>query len=496
MFCHTKEARAMIMTQEQAFLKAQTDLQTLVAFVRQAAEEEQRIDQVERHLLARLLRLGLVLLEGFVAEHGDGDQGEAVAGADGSRLRRLPEAHVRRYQSIFGELSIRRYVYGSREGQKIESVPLDAALGLPAGDFSYVVEDWAQRLCVHESFAEAVATLNHLLGLRPSVRSLEAMNRALAESAPALTDAQPPPPAREEEPLLVVTADGKGVPMRKPRPAGPRRSPRRGKGEKANQKQMATVGAVYTIAPYVRTADDVVEELQRTARARERPAPCHKEVWAEMTCVVDDEVCNGRVTLFDRLADRAARRNPDGRKPVICLLDGERALWEARAEYFPDSVGILDLFHVLEKLWTAAHCFHAEGSRAAADFVNERLRMLLEGKVGYVIGGLRQMRTKRGLSGAKRKTLQTVITYYENNRAHMKYDAYLAAGYPIGSGVAEGACRHLVKDRLERTGMRWTVEGAQAMLYLRALYLNGDWETFLEYRIAREQKELYALPAA
>jgi len=123
--------------------------------------------------LARLLRLGLVLLEGFVAEHGDGDQGEAVAGADGSRLRRLPEAHVRRYQSIFGELIDPALCVWQPEGQKIESVPLDAALGLPAGDFSYVVEDWAQRLCVHESFAEAVATLNHLLGLRPSVRSLK-----------------------------------------------------------------------------------------------------------------------------------------------------------------------------------------------------------------------------------------------------------------------------------------------------------------------------------
>ncbi len=103
-----------------------------------------------------------------------------------------------------------------------------------------------------------------------------------------------------------------------------------------------------------------------------------------------------------------------------------------------------------------------------------RLRMLLDGKVGYLIGGLR--RKLAGLCGVKRKRLLVVIGYLENNRAHMGYDEYLAAGYPIGSGVIEGACRHVVKDRMELSGMRWTVDGAQAMLYLRSIYLNGDWK--------------------
>ena len=117
--------------------------------------------------------------------------------------------------------------------------------------------------------------------------------------------------------------------------------------------------------------------------------------------------------------------------------------------------------------------------------------MLLEGKVGGVIGGLRQMLKKHSLSGSKQRALNTVIGYFENNRQHMQYDNYLAAGYPIGSGVAEGACRHLVKDRMEQTGMRWTVEGAQSLLHLRALYLNGDWQSFVTYRIEQEQKRIY-----
>ena len=87
-------------------------------------------------------------------------------------------------------------------------------------------------------------------------------------------------------------------------------------------------------------------------------------------------------------------------------------------------------------------------------------------------------------------------TYLENNREHMRYDEYIAAGYPIGSGVAEGACRHLVKDRMEQSGMRWTLSGAQAMLHVRATYLNDQWDEFIEDRIEREQTRLYGKPAA
>ena len=485
----------MIMTQEQAFGKAQQQLLDLIAFVRQATQEQQRLDQVERGLFTHLLQLGLSLLTAFVAAAGDGDVGDTTTTPEGTPCRRLPQPHERTYRSLFGVLSIGRFVYGSREGQRIEHVPLDARLGLPAGEFSYVLEDWAQRLSLKGAFAEAVHSLHDLLGLKPSVRGLEHMSRTVAEFTAGFSDQRPTPPAAEEGELLVLTADGKGVPMRRPRSDGPRRGPRRAKGEKANQKQMAYVGAIYTIDRFVRPPEQILDEVQRRQQAVGRPRPCHKHVWAEMTCVVEGETCNGRVTLFDRLAEEWARRDPQQRKVAVCLLDGERALWEVRQTFWPDTVGILDLFHVLERLWLAAYCFHAEGSKEAAAFVSVRLRMLLEGRVGYVIGGLRQMLSKRRLAGNKKKVLQRVIGYYENNREHMRYDEYLAAGYPIGSGVAEGACRHLVKDRLEQTGMRWVLAGAQAMLYLRATYLNGDWEAFYEHRIHTEQKRLYGKDA-
>lgn len=493
---------------ESEFLKSREKVEELIEKVRLARREGRRIDEVERTVFAELLQVGFHLLSAFVKSAGDGDVGEtleigavavehASCESGGERpvetrtLQRLSDPHTRRYVSIFGELTIARRVYGTREGQKIEAVPLDARLGLPAGDFSYVLEDWQQRLCVKESFGEGTCDLAELLGVAPTVRAAEVMNRQMAEFAPSFRLDQPPPPAKEEGELLVFTADGKGVPMRRPRGEKSRRGQRRTKGQKANKKQMAYVGAVYTIDRFRRTADDVLDDLARKEAASQRPQPCHKHVAAEMTQVLEGEECNGRAALFGQLSEELQARNPQGQKPVVAVMDGERALWDVLTFFLPQAIGILDIFHVLERLWLAAHVFHAEGSPLAEAFVTHRLRMLLQGQVGGVIGGLRQMLKKHALSASKRRTLQTVIGYFDNNRQHMRYDEYLAAGYPIGSGVAEGACRHLVKDRLEQTGMRWTVAGAQAMLHLRALYLNGDWHSFIKHRIQREQDQLY-----
>jgi hypothetical protein len=486
----------MIITPEHAALKAQEQFDALRDFVRQAAHEKQRIDTVERGLMRQLLALGHTLLSAFVAQQGDGDLGPEAETAGGQTARRLPERHDRRYVSTFGELAIDRIAYGTREGQRIERVPLDEWLGLPEGDFSYVLEDWGLRLCLKESFAEAGHSLEMLLGLKLRTRTLEHMSREVAGDAPAFQDALPIPPPGEEGPLMVVTAGGKGVPMRRPVQDGPRPHHRRAKGEKANKKQMACVGAVYTVEPFVRKADDILDEVLRDEKAEARPVPQHKHVWAEMTRQVGAETINAKRGLFARLEAEMAARNKGHDRPVICLMDGERALWDMQREHIGSAVGILDLFHVLERLWEVAHCFHAEGSDGAKQHVEERLRDLLQGRVGYVIAGLRRRLSGGKLSGPKRKVIESAVGYLANNREHMRYDEYLAAGYPIGSGVAEGACRHLVKDRLEQTGMRWTVEGAQAMLHVRALYLNEQWEDFLEFRVEREQARLYRPVAA
>lgn len=316
----------MMMTQERAFLKAQRQLREIEQFVDRAVTDGQRIDLVERGLMARLLEIGRTMLEGFVAAQGNGDTGKELPSGEHT-VRRLDEPHTRRYLSIFGELRIRRYVYAVRAGQKIERCPLDERLGLPAGEFSYVLEDWLQRLCVKESFAEAVTSLRTLLGLAPSPRAAERMNQQMAGQTETFRFRQAAPPPDEESEILVATADGKGVPMRRPLEEQVRRGPRRMKGEKANKKQMAYVGAVYTIDRFGRTADEVVDEVARKQRAADRPRPQHKQVWAEMTRVAEGESCTGRERLFIEMAVACHDRDPQRKKTLVCLMDGEAALW-------------------------------------------------------------------------------------------------------------------------------------------------------------------------
>jgi hypothetical protein len=467
----------------------------LFRFVQQAAETGKPVHEVELGIWQRVLALGRQSLEQFLMMQGTGDVGETLSLPTGRVLQRLEELHSRIYQSIFGEFSLERTVYGTRESQKIEAVPLDARLQLPESDYSYVFQDWAQVLGVNHAFARTAETLQRILGLNVPVDSLERMNRQMAESVADFRESLPAPAAEEEGEILVVTADNKGVPMRRPAkelPAGCRRK----KGEKANKKQMAAVGCVYSVDPKHRTAEAVVAALFREpAAATPTPEPVAQE---KRICSFlsregpDGTWQDGEETVFTWMAHEVqTRRRPQ--QKIVCVMDGQRSLWLMGRRIFPEEqvVEILDLLHVTPRLWEAAYLFHREGSDEAAAFVRERLLRILQGKAGAVIGGLRQMATKRGLRGTKLQKLKTLCKYLGKNLSRMRYDQYLAAGYPIASGVIEGACRYVVKDRMERAGMRWTVPGAQAMLDLRTTYVNGQWEEFHRYRIAREKQRLY-----
>ena len=318
------------------------------------------------------------------------------------------------------------------------------------------------------------------------------------------------PLPEEEEELLVVAADGKSVRMRhtleqryglpecstrrsrrkqREEQASERATKRLGPGHGKVHKQMAFVGAVYSVARWRRTADEITNELLRKESEQSRPSPRNKRVHAEMTHLREGERVNGRLHLFVTLARDLLARDPDKKKPLVCLMDGQRALWDAQQEWLSRAVCIVDIFHVMEYLWKAAYCFHKASSRQAEQLVEHYLKMLLEGKVSSVIGGLR--RRGRKLSPAKLKELNKVLTYLNNNKRHMKYNEYLEEGYPIGSGAVEGACRHLVSDRMECTGMRWELEGARAMLHTRSAFINGEWDDLIEHRIQNEQKQLY-----
>jgi hypothetical protein len=475
----------MVSSPETLVLQARQQFDALLAFVEKTKAE--RLDRVENDLFGGLLELGLTLLRHYVAQYGTGDVGPSLDTATGT-WKRLADLHPRRYVSVFGELTLDRTVYGTRAKQKIQAVPLDAQLGLPDSDFSYLLQSWLQERCLDTDYAEAIQGLAAILRLHPSVRSAEHMTRQMAADVPEFQAQQPLPPATEQGELLVATADHKGVPMV---PRDRLTAARDEESDHPGVKRAACAGAVYTTAPFVRTADDVLDEVRRKERAAERPPPQGKVVWAELRQEVEGEEASGREVVLANICVELDRRDPTQTQATVVLFDGERALWTTiAAMLMRPFVAILDLWHALTYLWLAAKVFHGT-KRAQEAFVTARLRMLLEGKVGGVIKGLKQMGTQQALAGEKKRSLAKVVGYLERNRAHMHYDEYLRAGYPVGSGVIEGACRHVIKDRMERAGMLWTLDGASALLRLRVVHTNGHWDEYQAYRIAREQEALY-----
>jgi hypothetical protein len=458
-----------------------------------AMHEGQPVHQVEQTLWDLALQLGHRSLAAFFTSHGTGDIGPTATLPDGHTAQRLPELHALRYRSIFGTFPVQRTVYGSREGQALVFVPLDNRLQLPGNGCSYLLQDWDQSLAVEQPFGQVSQTIQRMLKLRQSVDSLEHANRQMARDVADFRDLQAPPPAAEEGQLVVVTGDGKGVIIRGQGSKTVCGGERPG-GQRANQKRMATVAAVYTVDRYRRTADDVVAALFRDAdyEPAPRPEPCHKRVWASMP----QEGATPRSSIavvFDWVWWEFAQRNPQLRRPTICLCDGQEALWQACAEAVmdPDRIDILDLLHVTPRLWLAAKTLYGAKSSQVLPFVRQRVTQILEGKVTTVIGAIRRLAKERAVPAASRNVLRRICGYFHKHRERMRYDAYLREGYPIASGVIEGACRHLIKDRMERAGMHWTVVGAQAMLDLRSVWISGQWEAFQQERIERETERLY-----
>jgi hypothetical protein len=472
----------------------QERLLSLQQWLVEAARQGMGEHEVEAHLFREMLALGKQLLGAFLKLVGPGDLGEEVVLEEGRTVKRWPKQCVRRLLTVFGEFGITRWVYGTRPGQKIELAPTDQRLQLPESDVSYLLQEWDQLLGTEQAFGLVRDTLETILGFRQSVDTLERGNRQMAEAAPAFRQSQPAPNPEDEGVLLVVTEDNKGVPMVRPVTAAPAGC-HRTKGEKANKKQMACIGCVYTVDRHVRTPEELVATLFRDPdRPRQKPPEARqKRYWTALTREEGGHTVRAQDEVFQHLRDDvASRRRP--RQTVVHLCDGQHSLETDRHKYLPQdkrTVDVLDLMHVLPRLWEAAHLFHREGSDAASQFVRERLQRVLEGTAGRVIGGLRQMGTKHDLRGIPADRLRRLCEFLESNLHRMQYDKYLRAGYPIATGVIEGACRHVIKDRMERAGMRWKVPGAHAMLQLRAIHANGDWRVFQDDRIKRETARLY-----
>jgi hypothetical protein len=451
----------------------------------------------ETGLWERVLRLGHAATADFLQQQGTGDLGETLDLPDGRQLRRLENLHDRTLTGVFGSFTLPRTCYGSREGQKIDFVPLDNRLNLPEGKFSYLLQDFDSLLSTEQPFGQVAAALQRILHLKQHVDSLERGSQHMAEFVEPFRNAQPAV-ALEEGPILVRSADAKGIPMRLAADAPPIHSHNHKRGPKTGRKKQAIVGAVYTVEPLVRTPEEIVEMLfrdpQEKPRQAKRPEPCNKQVMARLNEYTDREGTehDGMAEVFAWLQDQTDQRNARGNKEVVNLLDGDERLWDsAHAQPEKGDVDVLDLLHVTPKLWTAAAVVAPLGSAAAEAQVRTWLLGVLKGEVKEVVADMRKKGEQAGVKGNQKNELRLATNYLEQRAEQMRYDEYLAKGYPIASGVIEGACRHYVKDRMERTGMSWTPLGAQAMLELRSQALNGDWDDFQSFYRQRQTTLLY-----
>lgn len=476
----------------------------LSAFVHEAVQDGSNFDDVERGVFARVLDMGKTAVDLFLQAQGDGDLGASVTTEEGSVLYRSDTVVDRPLRTIFGEQALQAYVYSQGSKKKIELKPIDARINLPKEKASYLLQEFSQLFCVEKAFRVGARQLETVFRQKLSVDVLEDINRALGEQADRFLDSLPTPPARAEGEILVATADGKGVPLVR---EDAQKVPAFDKKERPGNRRMATLGCVYTVDRHVRTPEQIVAALFRddtVSQPPDRPEACFKRYracFAETDPTTGDSVPSAYFT-WEWIAREMATRRQSG-QPIIRLMDGQLSLWEASdacLDVFVEGVAdlrasgrlvdILDIIHVSGYVWKVAKAFYSHKEQQEA-FAQERLLRILRGEVAGVVTGMRRMTSQRDLKGQAFKEVTTACNYFENNTHRMRYDEYLQAGYPIASGVIEGACRHVIKDRMEQGGMRWTLAGAEAMLNVRAVLASSESEDFASWRQAEAAKRVH-----
>lgn len=444
-------------------------------------------DQIERGLFRMLLRVGAQLLHLFFVRRSEQSDRQTPVLVKGEAVPYHQEKK-RNYVSLFGVVPlVRPYFYRVGVGG---TSPLDGELNLGERSYSDLVCELAERLGVQSAYQEVSVMLSELLGLSLSSRVVQASIAQDAGEVLAYYAQKAPPPVASEAAILVIQADGKGVPVLREAATTPIRL---GKGEKRGHKKEAIVTALYTIAPVVRTAQAVVTSLYRqgksapSAAASVRTPPQNKQLAATLA---------GKDVALARLRCQVARRQGTHIQHQVALCDGCEALQSRLQQTFPDFTLVLDLIHANEYLWQVATALHGESSPQRLPWMQRQTLRLLAGETHTLLQEFNQLAQASTTTSQQRQTLLTTSRYLERNLPFMDYPIYLAHGWPIASGVIEGACRHLVKDRCERSGMRWSLPGAESLLRLRAVAENGDWSDFHAFRRKQRQLRLYHLPQA
>jgi hypothetical protein len=470
----------MTFNSSQMIPQLREDFEQILAFVTGPQAQTATMDQMERSLFRQVLHMGYQLLRLFVMRRAEAESHVPLVKRDKTVLPYHSQKGCD-YFSIFGKLRFERayfYAWGG-SGQ----CPLDEALSLPERCYSDFLMESAELLGVEEAYSKGVRVVSRLLGLNLPELALETSVAEHSQTVKAYYHQKAAFPSVEEGPILVAQADGKGVPL-------VRREMdvkvRRGKGDKKTQKKEAIATAVYTIDPYLRTPEEVLKALfKKEEPATERPAPRHKQIFASL---------KGKEQALKRLATWVQRREGEHICQRVALTDGAEPLQKQILTCLPGFPLVLDIIHAVEYLWKAGTALYGETDPYRAEWVEAQTLQLLSSHTDQVIQLLEDKADVLPPNGQAARSLRSVSGYFRRNQSYMNYAEYLCRGWPIGTGVIEGTCRHLVKDRMELSGMRWTIAGAGALLALRAVNENGDWEDFHQFRRTRCHQELYGTP--
>lgn len=366
-------------------------------------------------MFRKVLEIGRLALGSFFEQCGDGDLGLETTLPNGNIVCRLNDLHRREYFSVFGVYDLFRTVYGTREKQKIQFIPLDAQLSLPEAKFSYLLQDWDQSLAVDLPFDQVNEAIKKILGFTQSVHSLERTNQEMSKNVTDFCAQVSYPPAEEEGEFVVAQDDGKGIVMceildNKATKETSNPLLKVDKKDKKGKKKMALVSATYTINPYVRMPADVLtalfwEEVKQKEDST-RPKPIGKNVRASLLRDEKDTMRPSYDEIFEAQAKQIKLRNPKGDKPVISIMDGQESLWLALEKHMADMkvIQILDIIHVTSYIWDAASIFYNNGSPEAWQFAKKQIGRILEGKIDTVIRSLTWKGTAAKLTGKRQKS--------------------------------------------------------------------------------------------
>lgn len=460
-------------------------------------EVEELIEERGRELL-RLLFQGHLDLR--ARREREQPRPTGVAGADGLVRPYRETGHHRELACVFGTVTVQRCAWRHKGLPSVH--PADAQLSLPAGRHSHGLRRLAVTEAVRGSYDQATAAIDRRCGKVLGKRQAEHLVVAAARDIDAFYRHKIPRPATADT-TLVLQVDGKGIVMRPEalRPATrtahhrARRAMRTrlAPGEKPHRKRMATLACVFDTDPAPRRPHDIIAPPEgRSSERTPRPGPRASAKW--LTGSVDHPPEHTITTAFDQ----AEARDPGHVRTWVVLVDGARHqldLIHTEAARRGIRVHVLlDIVHVSEYLWAAAHAFHPPGTSEAEAWVAGHLTTILHGQAARAAAEITTQADQARLRAAQRAAVDTCIGYLTGHLDQLGYDTALAAGWPIATGAIEGACRHLIGDRLDITGARWGLAGAEAVLTLRALTDNGDLDEYWTFHLAREHERLYPTP--